>query len=599
MASEIDPPDDISDGEQYGTTKTQILSNPPNLLFLQSANFSTDSLGDSDVYDAHAAESVPGTPTIGLQQSPIPRRYSNSSLASPQRTTFSNRTPRPKSVFDMDTSQLIILEDGSPAHRINNTPRARNSAYFASTRSYIPSAPIAPPSGSRSSSPIRATSPSRNGRNYRAKSPVRRSSSPSKSPQPFNFQPQELMIHGNGSGPTLQVKTAHRKGHKYKHSSVSMNLFQEPPPAAVSANQAMIPDLHPIPTFKESVSSLTSHQKIKLAWSVCHLLLAVALFIVGFHFKLASLSTLAHLVVYDSLGSLVIVLVDVMSNFEVWSCSSIAYPFGLGRLEVLAGFALSTSLIMVGCDLISHFCEEFVIEWIVKDPQVDQEAHQHLSHHIHGGGTIENMFAYEVSLCITIIFTLLTSRYIVASDRINEMISSTGKEKGGEGRIRPVLSVILKHPTHFLTLLFAIGLALLPVIPEAFTSKIDLEISDASTLTIACLLCFTGWRLVSKLGSILLLSYPYSSYDYYNLKNEIIDGIYTIEGFKKSFTVDKLFITKFNHRLFVVGLKILMIGASIDDESRFRFEINRLISRKIATLEYASPQLELTIDITR
>ena len=104
---------------------------------------------------------------------------------------------------------------------------------------------------------------------------------------------------------------------------------------------------------------------------------------------------------------------------------------------------------------------------------------------------------------------------------------------------------------------------------------------------------------MSKLGSILLLSYPYSSYDYYNLKNEIIDGIYTIEGFKKSFTVDKLFITKFNHRLFVVGLKILMIGASIDDESRFRFEINRLISRKIATLEYASPQLELTIDITR
>lgn len=407
------------------------------------------------------------------------------------------------------------------------------------------------------------------------------------------------MVHGNGSSQTLQVKTAHRKGHKYKHSSVSMNLFQEPPPVAVSADQTIIPDLHPIPTFKESASSLTYEQKVKLAWSVCHLLLALVIFLVGFEFKLASLSTLAHLIVYDSLGSLVIVLVDVMSNFEVWNSSSLAYPFGLGRLEVLAGFALSTSLIMVGCDLISHFCEEFVIEWVVRDPGVDHEAQQHLSHHIHGGGEIENMFAYELALCLTIFVTLCTSRYIVASERINDMISSTTKEDANQLKIAPMLSVVLKHPTHFLTLFFAIGLAFLPILPTSFTSKIDLEINDASTLTIACLLCFTGWKLVKKLGSILLLSYPYSSYDYYNLRNEIIDDIYTIDGFKKTFTVDKLYITKFNHLLFVVGLKISVLGASVDDESRFQFEINRLIARKIASLEYTRPQLELTIDIDR
>lgn len=377
-----------------------------------------------------------------------------------------------------------------------------------------------------------------------------------------------------------------------------MNMFQEPPPAAVSQNQKLIPDLHPVPTLHESMASLTGQQRAKLAWSVCHLLVAVVIFFMGFRFKLGALSTLAHLIVYDSLGSLVIVLVDVMSNFEVWSCSSIIYPFGLGRLEVLAGFALSTSLVMVGCDLISHFCEEFVIEWVVRDPLVEHEAEHHLSHHVHGGGSIENIFVYELCLALTIVVTLCTSRYIVASERIHQMISSTERDVP-HGRIRPALSVLLKHPTHFLTLFFAMGLVVLPVVPESITSSIDIEVSDASTLMVACLLCFTGWRLVSRLGSMLLLSFPYSSYDYNNLKNEIIDDIYTIEGFKKTYTLDKLFATKFNHQLFVVGLKILMVGASVDDESRFRFEISRLVSKKIATLEYARPKLELTIDIDR
>lgn len=647
---------------------------PPDLRFLASSNFSSDSLTDSQQSpinhsippplspswnNSNQTTSVPPYSPVGTSMSSnigVPfhnRRYSNSSLsnspitqpsASSHIRAGSGTRPRPKSaIFLMDSNNYSISEHGSPIQSPiqNNTPRARNSMHFSGKTNYIPSShggslSIAPPTVSssnrlsRSPSPSRSSSPTRNLYNYRAKSPVRRSNSPSKY-QPFNFKPQEVMLHGNGSTNSLSIKPAQRKGHKYKHSSVSMNLFQEPPPALIINNQqSAIPDLYPIPNFKESLNSIKPEQKLKLGWSFVHIFLSISVFMVGYQFKLPAFSTLAHLVFYDSLGSLIMVFVDIMSNFEVWNSSSIAYPFGLERLEVLVGFALSASLIMVGCDLVSHFLEEFVILLVVNDPVGEHEGEQHHSHHIHAeSGSATNWVVYEFILLLVLGVTLITSKFVIASDRINEMISgpeeilktntlkinrSSRNKKGlieyssknlaTNSYARKLLIIwggLTNNPMRLLTLLYTVYLIILPVIPSSFTDEIAFDSDEATTLIVAVLLCYTGWRLVKALGGILLLSYPYSDYDYNLLKATIIDKIFTLDCYKRSYSIEKLFVTKFSYELFVVGLKISMKNASIDDESRLRFEVNRLIVSSVEKAEFSirPSNIETTIDISR
>lgn len=625
-------------------TYTRDNNKPPDLKFLASANFSSDSLPDTSVFNPFSPGSAPTTclsPTTNSNE----RRYSNSSLtnspilqpsaSSHIRSNSNSVRARPKSaIFMMDSMHYPISEDGSPVHpSFNNAPRARNSIHLATSKNnFLPPPTIIPPmaplASSRSSSPTRLSSPTRQTRSYRSKSPVRRSSSPSKSYQPFNFQPQELL--NNGSPQTLHVKPAHRKGHKYKHSSVSMNLFQEPPSAVNSNNELLsIADLYPIPTFKESIASIKPNQKSRLLWAFCHFALSLVVFLIGFKFKLPSLSTLAHLIFYDSLGTLVIVFVDIMSNFEVWNNSSIAYPFGLGRLEVLVGFALSASLIMVGCDLISHSLEEFVISVVVEDTSMQHDGEQHLSHHIHGEhGQLVNWFIYELILAITILVTLITSKYILAYEKISEMISSSdenvtslkSKRKGRGGlldvdlknvdssdkllslqNLQKFAHVMSNNPTHLLTLTYSICLMAVPLLPSSLISQISIDIDETTTLIIALLLCYSGWKLVKVLGGVLLLSYPYSDYDYHVLKSSIADKIISLDCYKSSYNIEKLFISKFNYELYVVGLKIAMNGGNSDDESRLRFEINRIIQSSLERVDDSirTNKIEVTIDINR
>ena len=57
----------------------------------------------------------------------------------------------------------------------------------------------------------------------------------------------------------------------------------------------------------------------------------------------SAMQALSHLIFYDSLGALICVCVEILGNFEVWGRSSVRHPFGLQRIEVIAGFALSVS----------------------------------------------------------------------------------------------------------------------------------------------------------------------------------------------------------------------------------------------------------------
>ncbi|KAI5955347.1 ZRG17 [Candida jiufengensis] len=605
------------DNIETSNNQNETSSNRKDLSFLSSANFSTDSLGDGTTttpnIDKHSFNQNVFQFSNTPMSPPTPRRYSNSSLtnspilappsSAPNNSQFGGTLPtrtRPKSAFLMDSFNSIS-EDGTEnkVFNFNNTARSRNSVTMDSVLNYT--------STNRSPSPSRSTSPVRLNKNYRSKSPVRRSSSPKKISNPFNFQSQEMFMNNNGSNHSLQVKPAHRKGHKYKHSSVSMNLFQEPPPISITDNQLKsIPDSYPIPNYKEALSSITKHQKFRLIWASFHVALSILVFVVGFKFKISSLSTVAHLVFYDALGSFFIALVDIMSNFEVWNNSSIAYPFGLERIEVLVSFALSASLVMLSFDLFSHFIEEFVLSVVSHD---DHQDHEHLSHHIHdeSDGSSKNWIAYQSILMITLAVSLISSNLILAYDKINELLTSkTERTANPFSPVEKKSSQLLKfikiwknYPTHLITITYVIFLMIVPLIPESFVKNLAYDINKCATSLVACLILYNGWNLVKSLGGILLCSFPFSDYQYDLLISKINQQILSLEFFKQNFTIEKLFITKFNYKLYVIGVSLQMKGADSDEEIRMRFEVNRIIENEVQQLDNSNSRCNCTIDINR
>lgn len=635
-----------------------IYDKPKDLSFLASANFSTDSIAETDekllqgdnVEDGGGFHENIGTPNQSFNASfnsislPInnntpghSRRYSTSTFTSPQPAFGARSTvnERPKSaLFTGDTSGGIGIGalDSTPLQSPIN-PSYRQNRHSRKS-SFIPPPIIAPNNTSRSSSPSRATSPSRGTRNVRSKSPIRRPPSPTKNHSPFNFRPQEVTLQHNNS---LAVKPAHRKGHKYKHSSVSMNYYQEPPPPSVNEDKLVtITDLYPIPTVKELIRSIKKVQKVKLWWSIIHILLSLIVFVAGTKIKVPELATLAHLIFYDSLGSLVIVLVDIMSNFAVWNNSSIKFPFGLGRFEVLVGFALGASLVMVGFDLLSHIFEEFIVYLFSMT-----ETNQSHSHHVHrDGGELFEAFIYFSILIITFTVTVITSKYILAAEKINKIIQSddddySASQKFGKklpingmshsrnrsqaglldqgssssssfeptnkmDKLYKFANIVTKNPTHVLTLLYTTFMILSPLVSEFLLKKIELDVNELASFIVASLFCLTGWKLVRALGETLLLSYPCSDYDYSKLKERITGDIVKLDAFKPIYRIDEFFIVKFNYDLFIIGMKVIMTGGSSDDEARLRFEINRLLNRLIkGYITSDNSLLEITIDIDR
>uniref|UniRef100_A0A8H7NGU9 Uncharacterized protein n=1 Tax=Bionectria ochroleuca TaxID=29856 RepID=A0A8H7NGU9_BIOOC len=157
-------------------------------------------------------------------------------------------------------------------------------------------------------------------------------------PNPFNFQTQVI------STTPVKSNIGQRRGHRYKHSSISTQhqIFQEPPPRP----PPVLPASLPIPTLREAWKSMRKDQRLRLYWCLCHL--AVAMYI--FYKSEGSLAAVAlsHLVFFDAGSAAVCVAVEVLGNFEVWRRSSIRHPFGLERAEVLTGFAMSVFLLFGG-----------------------------------------------------------------------------------------------------------------------------------------------------------------------------------------------------------------------------------------------------------
>lgn len=157
---------------------------------------------------------------------------------------------------------------------------------------------------------------------------------------PFNFTPQQYTVGKPiGSRPVRispnsrrvchwlimhQEAAGKRRGHTYQRSSIhiSAGMILEPAPRA----PLQLPTSLPTPTRREVHKSMTSDQKARLTWCICHFLVA-AYVQWSAHGSLA-MTALSRLLFFDAAGAVTCVLVEVMGNFEVWRGSTIKHPFG-------------------------------------------------------------------------------------------------------------------------------------------------------------------------------------------------------------------------------------------------------------------------------
>lgn len=194
-----------------------------------------------------------------------------------------------------------------------------------------------------------------------------------------------------------------------------------------------------------------------------------------------ALTALSHLILFDSLGAMLCVIVDVLGNFEVWKRASIRHPFGLERAEVLAGFAMSVLLLFMGFDLISH-TSQHVLEGIGHEPHRQHE-HDRVS-----PGSV------DLASLLAIVSTLISALGLKNHARIGKAMRFAYMDS---------LPSILANPSHFLTLSCSALLLLLPLLSIRMYVWLDRTLST----TIAVSMCVLGVRLVTALGSMLLMSY--------------------------------------------------------------------------------------------
>ncbi|KAH8769349.1 cation efflux family-domain-containing protein [Hyaloscypha finlandica] len=291
---------------------------------------------------------------------------------------------------------------------------------------------------------------------------------------PFNFQTQSI----KDSPAMSNSNIGKRRGHRYKHSSVSTQhqIFTEPPPRAPLALPASLP----IPTLKEAWTSRSKEQTRRMAWCACHAL--VAMYVLYSAAGSLALTALSHLIFFDAVSATICVAVDVLCNFEVWKRSSIRHPFGLQRAEVLAGFAMSVFLLFMGFDLISHNLKHML------EGLGGHEAHHPHSHQRVSPGSVDSAALLSIVATLTSAYGLKNHARIGKTMRF-AYISS--------------LPSILSNPSHFLTLSCSTIMLLLPLL----TITLYIWLDRLLCTLIAISMFFLGVRLAIAQGLMLLMSY--------------------------------------------------------------------------------------------
>jgi Co/Zn/Cd efflux system component len=259
-----------------------------------------------------------------------------------------------------------------------------------------------------------------------------------------------------------------------------------------------------------------------------------------------AMTALSHLILFDSLGALLCVAVDVLSNFEVWKRSSIRHPFGLERAEVLAGFAMCVLLLFMGMDLISHNLQHFL-----------ESSDNHEPHHTHPHERV-SVGSVDITAVLAISSTLISAIGLKNHARIGKAMRFAYIES---------LPSVLSNPSHFLTLSCSTLLLLLPLVSIKLYKWLDVLLS----VTISISMCVLGVRLVKTLGSMLLMSYSGPG---------VSDVIKDIEADPSVFGIDDARFWQVHYGLCMANLKIRVSGSE-ENLVRLRERISSLIKNRL------------------
>lgn len=259
-----------------------------------------------------------------------------------------------------------------------------------------------------------------------------------------------------------------------------------------------------------------------------------------------AMTALSHLILFDSLGALLCVAVDVLSNFEVWKRSSIRHPFGLERAEVLAGFAMCVLLLFMGMDLISHNLQHFLESSDNPEP-----------HHTHPHERV-SVGSVDITAVLAISSTLISAIGLKNHARIGKAMRFAYIES---------LPSVLSNPSHFLTLSCSTLLLLLPLVSIKLYKWLDVLLS----VTISISMCVLGVRLVKTLGSMLLMSYSGPG---------VSDVIKDIEADPSVFGIDDARFWQVHYGLCMANLKIRVSGSE-ENLVRLRERISSLIKNRL------------------
>lgn len=407
------------------------------------------------------------------------------------------------------------------------------------------------PQAAAATTPLRPPSPIRGTYN------PPRSVSPVRGQNPFNFESTTFT-----PGATTASAPAKRRGHKYKHSSVSINFFQEPP----KRNPLPIPASLPIPTLRECYQSMSREQSVRTGWCVLHL--AAAGMVYNTHQSLMALSSLAHLLFYDAMGATLCCLVDVLGNFSVWHQSSIRHPFGLERIEVLAGFALAVSLIFMGGDIMSHALQT-IIQTLYADADASSLHHHHGNHHESDDGDVSRMV---VCVLCGIVVTVVSAVGLENHSRISRTM-----------RHHVNLFPLVDNPSHFLTISFSVAVILLPTVLSPHAVLLDTVL----TPLMAFGMCYVGWTLAKVLSGMLVMSHSGPDMTS-NIQAELKADPAVSEIWDISFW-------QVQHQLWLASMKVSMTGSE-EDETRVRKSAEDAV-RTIMEADYGADQWESTIDV--
>ncbi|KAK8002495.1 hypothetical protein PG989_002214 [Apiospora arundinis] len=385
--------------------------------------------------------------------------------------------------------------------------------------------------------------------------PVSSSAGGASNNNPFNFQTQVI------STSPVKPNVGQRRGHRYKHSSISTQhqIFQEPPPRPPLA----LPRDLPIPTLREAWKSTSKDQRGRLYWCLCHLVVAIGVFLSA-HGSLA-MTALSHLVFFDVGSAAVCVVVEVLGNFEVWKRSSIRHPFGLERAEVLAGFAMSVFLIFGGFDLVSHNLKH-VLEGLG-----DHESHHPDTHGAGEAPRVENGSVDLTSLA-AIVATLVSAYGLRNHGRISRIM-----------RVSYLASLpsVLSNPFHFLTLSTSFLMLMLPLLSIPMSIWLD----GALCGLVAVAMFGLGVRLAVAQGLMLLMSYGGRSVSSSSGKSRdigVADVVSEIAAEPNVERVEEAQFWQVHYGLCMANLKLCVArGADDGTLSRLRTRISTLVQNRL------------------